>query len=232
MSSVRRTIQVLLVLAAAVFVAGCGGGGDAAAGADAGVTPTPDATGGAATVADPNAAGGATGGIDPVTGQPLDAANGASGGAAATVPDLVGDDVSGGLEPVGNNTAMFDAQALSDDELKEQGSTSTTETDTTKTETATTPKVVYTGAKIYVDGVVHSVNRNQTFPKGNPVFRLISVTASDVEIELVAGEFTSNGGDGTFLDLGDMVSLVNSSEQVTYRVKYLRPITSTTSVAF
>jgi hypothetical protein len=58
------------------------------------------------------------------------------------------------------------------------------------------------------------------------------VTANDIEIELIAGEFTSGGGVGTVLDKGELVSLVNSSEQLTYRIKYLRGIASTDSISF
>jgi hypothetical protein len=64
------------------------------------------------------------------------------------------------------------------------------------------------------------------------VFRLLSVNGSSIEVELVAGEFTSDGGDGTFLDKGDLVSFVNASEQVTYKVKYLRPIVKTDGLGF
>jgi hypothetical protein len=58
------------------------------------------------------------------------------------------------------------------------------------------------------------------------VFRLVSVTATTAEIELVAGEFTSGGSIGTVLDKGQVVSLVNASEQVTYKVKFESPIAS------
>jgi hypothetical protein len=53
------------------------------------------------------------------------------------------------------------------------------------------------------------------------------VEAGSIEIQLVAGEFTSGGGNGVFLDKGQPVSLVNASEQVTYTVRYIRPITDT-----
>lgn len=232
----RRPIHAAIVLVASAFVlAGCGGGGDPGAGDPAaGGTPTPDAGAGTSTVANPGATG-TTGAVDPVTGLPATDSNGTSdGGTTATVPDLVGSNVAG-LEPVTGNTPLFDPNAISEEQLNQQqkdGATGAGSTTTTETQTETKPTVTYTGAKIYVDGITHTVNRNGTFPKGNPVFRLLSVSGSSIEIELVAGEFTSSGGDGTFLDLGDMVSLVNASEQVTYRVKYLRPITATTGVTF
>jgi hypothetical protein len=52
------------------------------------------------------------------------------------------------------------------------------------------------------------------------------VTASAIELELVAGEFTDGGGTGAVLDKGDLVSLLNASEQKTYKVKYVRPATT------
>ena len=239
MARARRPLQVVGVLAAAALVAtGCGGGGETVAPVE-GATPTPDGGAGATTVGTPGATDpltGAPAATDPATGLPVDPAA-TDSGSTATVPELVGDDVAGGLAAVSDTTPIFDAQAVKTDELPDtdadKGDDATKgTTSTTGTTTESTPAVTYTGAKIYVDGIVHSVNRNGTFPKGNPVFRLLSVSASDIEIALVAGEFTSSGGDGTFLDKGDLVSMVNASEQVTYRVKYLRPIAGTDAVSF
>jgi hypothetical protein len=231
MRSARRPLLVSFVLVAAgLVVAGCGGGGDAGA---AGATPTPGDAAGGSTVAatDPAAAGGA-GAIDPATGLPVDPAAGSA--TTATVPELVGDDVSGGLDPLTGEATLFDTLAVSEEKFK--GSQAKDETTTTEakpeTPVETEPAVSFSGAKIYVDGIVHTVDINGTFPKGAPVFRLLSVNDNDIEIALLAGEFTSSGGDGTFLDKGDLVSLVNSSEQVTYRVKYLRGITSTSDITF
>jgi hypothetical protein len=230
MSSARRTLHATTVLVAAALVAsGCGGGGDVPADAGTTTTPTPGATTPGGTVADPGATG-TPGATDPATGLPTDPAATASE-PTATVPELVGDDVAGGLDPIGDSP-VFDAKAVDpNDIVDEEKKDETAAADEEKT-TTEAPKVTYTGAKIYVDGIVHSVNRNGTFPKGNPVFRLLSVTPFDVEIALIAGEFTSSGGEGTYLDKGDLVSLVNASEQVTYRVKYLRPITSTSDITF
>lgn len=227
MASSRRHLWSIVVVTTAVLVAsGCGGGEEATAPpVDAGVTPVPATADDASTIG----ADGTSPQLDPVTGLPMESADTAP---AATVPDLVGDDVSGGLEPVAN-TPLFAAGAVKELESNKQQDRSA-DADTDKSEPAADPKpkVTFTGAKIYVDGIVHSVNRNGTFPKGNPVFKLLSVNAGEIEIELVAGEFTSGGGVGTFLDKGELVSMVNASEQITYRIKYLRPITSTTSVGF
>lgn len=235
MSSSRRHLGRTVIVATALLVAsGCGGGDEAAMPVDAGVTPQP------ATGADPNTLAGdgmaADAQVDPLTGLPVE---GADTAATATVPDLVGDDVAGGLEPVAS-THLFAAGAIEnyvkpDKPAKsdyDYGSSTGAQPTTPAEPKEEKPKVTYTGAKVYVDGIVHSVDRNGTFPKGNPVFKLLSVNAGEIEIELVAGEFTSGGGVGTFLDKGDLVSMVNASEQITYRIKYLRPITSTTSVGF
>lgn len=224
MSRARRPLQIAAVMGAAMLVAtGCGGAEETVPPVDGSATP------GATTPGVLDADTGAAPAVDPVTGLPIDPAN-AGAGATATVPELVGDDVAGGLAPVGSG-ANFDALAVSRDELGELEKDEEEVKEEAKAED-TAAAVSLTGAKIYVDGIVHSVDRDGTFPKGNPVFRLLSVTDVDIEIALVAGEFTTSGGDGTYLDKGDMVSLVNASEQVTYRVKYLRPIAGESGVSF
>lgn len=236
-----RSLRTLCILGSAMLVAaGCGGGDDAAVPVDTG-TPAPDTTAPPGTVAG-NPGTETTPQIDPATGQPIDpaAAGGGAAGSSATVPELVGDDVAGGLSPVSSGS-LFSPQAVGGEKLLEQSRKESFGAGAGGNSVGTPgpgeagdpkPAVNYTGAKIYVDGIVHSVNRNGVFPKGDPVFRLLSVSANEIEISLIAGEFTSSGGDGTFLDRGDLVSLVNASEQLTYRVKYLRPITGTSSVGF
>lgn len=238
MTRARTTIRTVGLLgAAALIAAGCGGG-DAAAPAAAPGTPAPATDATAPTV---GADGTITPAVDPVTGMPIDpAATGAApGGATASVPDLSGDDVAGGLGST-ESSPLFLPGAIDTekaDELfapKKDVDTGAAPAAGTATDSSgsDTPAVVYSGAKIYVDGIVHDVDKNGSFPKGNPVFRLLSVTASDIEIELIAGEFTSGGGVGTLLDKGELVSLVNSSEQLTYRIKYMRPISSADSITF
>jgi hypothetical protein len=213
--------------ATSLVAAGCGGAAtpDPGASATPGAT-TPGGTVGATTPADPAAAG-QPGATDPTTGAPV--TDSATSALTQTVPVLSGGDVAGGLSAV-TASPVFDARAGTGEQLATSTSsdTSATSSETTTAKSTTT----YTGAKIYVDGITYSVNRNATFPKGNPVFKLLSVNGSSVEIELVAGEFTSDGGDGTFLDKGDLVSFVNASEQVTYKVKYLRPIVQSSDLGF
>ena len=231
MTRARTTIRTVGLLGAAALVAaGCGGGETPPATTP---TPAPGATSpDGTTVVDPAAA------VDPATGLPVDpAATAGAGAATASVPDLSGDDVAGGLGST-ESSPLFLPGAIDTEkaeELFKENEKAEDDPATGDTPTIVEPKapaVVFSGAKIYVDGIVHDVNTNSTFPKGNPVFRLLSVTASDIEIELVAGEFTSGGGVGTVLDKGELVSLVNSSEQLTYRVKYLRGVAGTDAISF
>lgn len=230
MSRARTRFQIIGAVAlTSLLAAGCGGGDDAATAVpDGAATPTPATTDGATVVGGPAPAAGAT---DPTTGLPVDPAAGdATSGTTATVPDLSGEDLSGGLAAV-NGAALFAPGAVPVDALPsvtEKEVAEVPQADPTPTE----PAATFAGAKIYVDGIVHDVSINGVFPKGNPVFRLVSVGAGTIELELVAGEFTSGGGVGTLLDKGELVSLVNGSEQLTYRVKYLRPVVDTGAISF
>lgn len=228
-TSRRRTFGITLV--AMLVAAGCGGAPvEETPPADAPVTP-PVATTPGSTVADPNApatgdAGLGAGAVDPVTGLPSSGATAET----ATIPDLDGGGLGGGLASV-SGTSGFAPLAVGGGELAQGASeqTATTPATTPTTQTQTTATVEYSGAVILVDGKTYSVTEGGSFPKGSPVFKLVNVSGADIEVELLAGEFTSGGGDGLFLDKGDMVSLVNSSEQVTYKVKYLRPISDSSA---
>jgi hypothetical protein len=235
MARPRPTLRTVGVLgAAALLAAGCGGGDPAA---DAGTAaPGTDTTG--QTVGDPGT-GAVDGAAAPTTDTNGDgvidandavtdpAAGGGDLGATATIPDLDGEAITGGLVSSGS-TPVFDAKAMSAEDVA--AADADKDDDDTSTDTAPKPVVRYTGAKISIDGVVHDVTRNGTFPKGSPAFRLLSVRGDSIEIELVAGEFTAGGGSGVLLDKGEEVSLVNASEQVTYRVTFLRPIQSDASI--
>ncbi len=228
MARPRNAFRTVGVLGAAALVAAGCGGGDAATTSTPPTTPsTPSGTDGSATVSDP---------ANP--GQDLDgdgtpdadlAAAGTDLGATASIPSLDGDQIGGGLDST-EASPVFSARAIT-----ESGTDSSTDPLTPTVPTVTTPAVGssssssssavrYSGAKISIDGVVHDVNRNGTFPEGSPAFRLLAVRGGSIEIELIAGEFTAGGGSGVVLDKGEEVSLVNASEQVTYRVTYLRPI--------
>jgi len=239
MTRARTLTRIVLPLTLTVLVAaGCGGGDDAAAGGDAGAagTTTTAAPGGTPTTpggtvgapADPNAQTA----TDPVTGL---AVAPSTGGATATIPDLSGGDVGGGLAAA-NGTGLFSPKALDGADAATSDAVTDTKIDPATpidaTPATTTVAAKFSGAVIYVDGTTYKVDKGASFPKGAPIFRLLSVSGTDVEIELIAGEFTSGGGDGVFIDKGELLTFLNSSEGVDYKVKYVRPIKDSAGVTF
>lgn len=216
MMHARRIVRPLAVIGCTALLAvGCGGGDEV-------VPPGPDANPSGIDTSGAVGGTGTPGATDP-------AAAGAAPSATAKLPDLKGGDVQGkGLG--GGGGGLFDALAggpQAPDPIDVPATMpSTTMPTTPTTPTTPTPTVAaptFTGAAIYVDGTVYNVEKGESFPNDEPIFKLVGVSAKSIELELVAGEFTSGGGDGVFLDKGDLVSLVNASEQVTYKVKFLRP---------
>lgn len=226
-----RSLTTLGVIGIAALVAtGCGGGDDAAV-VDTGTAPvpTPVDDGSGAAVGDGTAGQDLDGDGIPDA-QPL-----GDLGATASIPDLSGGDVGGGLSSPSGTSPVFEASAVDGDDLVDtvkdgKTSDSATTIETPKDAAPTAP--VFASAKIYVDGMTHDVEKGDAFPKDNPVFRLISITAGNIEIELIAGEFTSGGGSGVLIDKGELVSLVNASEQLTYRVKYMQPVKGDSGITF
>lgn len=235
-----RAIGVLVC--AAMLASACGGEAAVTPPADGSTVPAgvPGATTPGATVG----ASSTTGAIDPATGLPM-ATTPSSATSTPTVPELVGGDISGGMcggcAGFGDDGNVFTSRLPKTDEdavdtgdgTTGPGTATVGPTPTAPAPTTTTPAapaVKLSGAVVSIDGVTHQVSLRQSFPKGAPVFRLVGVTSSSIEVELIAGEFTSNGGTGVFLDKGDVVSLVNSTEQVTYKVKYVRPITADSGI--
>lgn len=233
-----RVRSMALLVGTALLIAGCGGAADVPTDTGASPTPTPDATG--TPVADPGATG-TTPAVDPATGLPIDPAAAAGAqGATATVPALDnGGDLSGGLAPVAD-AKLFAAGAVDNQGAASAGGvtsptgfpTTTPAGTTTTTPTTTTTAAKLNGAVIYVNGKTYTVKTNGTFPTGAPIFRLVSVSNGDIEISLLAGEFTGDHSDGLFLDKGDLKQLVDASEQITYKIKYLRPLTDTSNLGF
>lgn len=216
----RRNISAFAIICSlALVAAGCGGAPEAPAGDVGGNAPTGAGTG-------------APGGADPlVNGAPggtatPDGAAPNTGGVVARVPDVSAESLQGkGLS--GSGGGLFDALAVDPSSIQSQEQTplpTTPTTDMPTTPSTPVPSVVFSGAKIYVDGMTYDVNKGDSFPEDNPLFKLTSVTASAIELELVAGEFTDGGGTGTVLDKGDLVGLLNASEAKTYKVKFVRAI--------
>jgi hypothetical protein len=165
MTRARTAIRTFGLLGAAALVAaGCGGG--EAPPAATGATPTPGTDPNAATV---GADGTTTPAVDPVTGLPVDPAAVPAGGGAATasVPDLTGDDVAGGLGSNESNPIFLpgavDTEAAKE-LFKEEETADDPAKDSAEEDVEKKPAVVFSGAKIYVDGIVHDVNENGTFP--------------------------------------------------------------------
>lgn len=227
-STLRRVGMIGL---AAVIASGCGGGDDAAVtpSTSPSTPPTPDANSGQSLTGDAGAAG-AAGSETP-------------GSVTAEIPDLKGGDVGGGLAAPKGGGSLFspgatesngqseitpDSGAGSFDGGFSEGTTSfpTPNTDAPTVDASPT----FGSARIYVDGVIHTVGIGEAFPKAAPVFRLLEIASGNIEVQLIAGEFTTGGGDGVMLDKGELVSLVNASEQLTYRIKYLRPISGSSGI--
>lgn len=253
----RKTARSIALLgAAALAVAGCGGGDPAPVPTDASATPAPGAgtdTVGAQPTVDldgdgiPDVDADGDGIKDPPAPAEL--------GATATIPDLSGGDIGGGLGSIGSAAPLFEANAITVQALEEErsakrqdqamsgvgtaprdplggGGSITGTTGSSGSSATPKPKPTYTAAKVYIDGIVHDVAKGAAFPKDNPVFRLLQVNGGSIEVELIAGEFTTGGGSGVVLDKGELVSLVNASEQLTYRVKFLRATEGSNAVTF
>ena len=234
MARARTTRKIGILFAAALVAAGCGGGGDVVA-PDADVSPAPGADATQPTVGD-TGLDGSVPQLD-ANGQPIALDPNAAGGglgATAEIPNLAGGDIGGGLGAV-DSTPIFSPGAVTAEQASQRGNGEAKAEDPKLDPAVSTPAAptapAYAGARFSVDGIVVVVDKNGAFPKDNPVFRLLSINASNVEVELIAGEFTTGGGSGVVLDKGELVSLVNASEQLTYRVKYLRPVASTDSIS-
>lgn len=221
-----RSLTALGVVGiAALVAAGCGGGEEPIP-ADAGAVPAPID---------------GTGGVTGLEGQDLDGdgipdaqAQSADLGATASIPDLSGGDVGGGLSSPSGNAPVFEATAVDGDELaaetKDEETITPVETGPIEDTKPEAPS--FSSAKIYVDGIIHDVEQGDAFPSDNPVFRLLTINSGNIEIELIAGEFTSGGGSGVLIDKGELVSLVNASEQLTYRVKFMRAVKGDSGITF
>ncbi|HUZ81353.1 MAG TPA: hypothetical protein VMU73_03835 [Gaiellaceae bacterium] len=89
-------------------------------------------------------------------------------------------------------------------------------TSTVATTTTAAPPTV----AISVNGVVSHVGLQGTFPDGAPVFRLMSYTTTSVQIGIVGGSYASGGATLT-LQVGKSVTLQNTTDQKTYKLKLI-----------
>ncbi len=100
------------------------------------------------------------------------------------------------------------------------------------TPTAPTPAPVPAGsAAISTNGHCEVVPANGTFPKGDDVFRLVSIATNGQSVKIgVAGGSYQSGASTVTLKKGTALTLVNTADGVRYRLNLLSdcPATSTT----
>ena len=73
------------------------------------------------------------------------------------------------------------------------------------------------GAQISVNGATAGVSVGASFPSGDPVFRLVSVSGKTAKVAIDGGSYAS--GDSTLtLRKGEPVTLVNTADGTRYRV--------------
>lgn len=82
--------------------------------------------------------------------------------------------------------------------------------------TATTPAAP--AVSILVNNVVSRVGLQGTFPASSPVFRLMSYTAKAAQIGIVGGSYAT-GDQSLTLQIGQAVTLENTSDQKTYKLE-------------
>ncbi len=73
------------------------------------------------------------------------------------------------------------------------------------------------GAQMSVNGTTEGVSVDATFPSADPVFRLVSVTATSVKVAVDGGSYAS-GNPTITLKKGEPVTLVNTADGTRYRV--------------
>ena len=74
-----------------------------------------------------------------------------------------------------------------------------------------------TSAKVSVDGATESVALNATFPAADPVFKLVSVSATSAKVAIDGGTYAT-GASSITLRKGQAVTLVNTADGTRYRV--------------
>ena len=96
------------------------------------------------------------------------------------------------------------------------GSTGGTSTDGSGTTTGATP----TSAKIEVNGNTEDVSIAGTFPKSDPVFKLVSLTANSALISLASGAKFTNGDTGEEIKVGETLT-VQGDDGSSFSIKLL-----------
>jgi hypothetical protein len=219
----RRLTSALLVVAFALFVAGCGGGAAETPGTSAAPAPTDPSTSQTVGTTTPT-----PGAIDPTTGQPVTGGTGEVGipmtsASAGDLPTISGASTDVFVDNFKLDSG-YDMQTGSTDESgptitgatipNGQGSDDCKEVE---------PTITYTSATVTLDGASYTVKKGSVFPKDTQQFTVTSISADSAVVNLTAGEF-SDGSDGLTLTKGDPVSLVNQSEGITYTLELTKVV--------
>lgn len=75
-----------------------------------------------------------------------------------------------------------------------------------------------TAAKLEINGVEETIAAAKSFPKADPVFKLVSVSADSIEIAIADGSFKS-GGKTITLDVGESMTLMNTADGKRYKLR-------------
>jgi hypothetical protein len=78
------------------------------------------------------------------------------------------------------------------------------------------PSVSVGTAKISVNGVSTDVTPGGTFPEGDPIFKLVSLTKSAVKVAIVDGTYATGAQAITLKKGGKPVTLMNTADGTTY----------------
>jgi hypothetical protein len=71
-------------------------------------------------------------------------------------------------------------------------------------------------ARISVNGAASDVNVDGTFPEGDPIFKLVSLTKSSAKVGIVGGTYASGTQTITLQKGGKPVTLMNTADGTTY----------------
>lgn len=79
------------------------------------------------------------------------------------------------------------------------------------------PAVAPTSAVLSVNGVQESITTGGTFPSANPMFQLVSLTATAAKVTVIGGSYAS-GASTLTLTVGKPVTLVNTADGTRYKL--------------
>ena len=86
----------------------------------------------------------------------------------------------------------------------------------------TAPQPVSNTATIAVNGTRHDVSPGGSFPKDDPIFRLVSLKRGTAKVGIVGGGYANGAPTITLEKGGKPVTLMNTADGTTYVLRYLR----------